>query len=168
MPAATVAAATADVPADSLTPAGRDYLHEALAAPDAATVRRLWQDARVAGAVPEYLQQIADVGRQKSATEQQQAGPAPYSLSDAIGAAGGIDGAFTEAAAAALSGDPEPSDDVPDAEHAAAEAELRAFATEAGIGDIDRDAYGALGAPLADVFPAAIRGLLNQLRGTAA
>ncbi|MET7933436.1 hypothetical protein [Streptomyces sp. NPDC005322] len=53
-------------------------------------------------------------------------------------------------------------------EHAAAVAELRAFAAEHGIDDIDRDAYGALGAPLADVSAKAIRGLLGQLRGTAA
>jgi hypothetical protein len=59
-------------------------------------------------------------------------------------------------------------DEPPVDEHAAAVAELRAFATEAGIDDIDADAYGALGAPLADVSPAAIRGLLAQLRGTAA
>ncbi|MGW7688908.1 hypothetical protein ACWGMA_08440 [Streptomyces asiaticus] len=58
--------------------------------------------------------------------------------------------------------------DPPADEHAAAVAELRAFATQVGIDDIDRDAYGALGAPLADVSADAIRGLLAQLRGQAA
>jgi hypothetical protein len=55
-----------------------------------------------------------------------------------------------------------------DPDHAAAVTELHEFAAEAGLTDIDADAYGALGAPLADVSPAAIRGLLDQLRGTAA
>ncbi|MFE9064852.1 hypothetical protein [Streptomyces violaceusniger] len=58
--------------------------------------------------------------------------------------------------------------DPPQDEHAGAVAELRAFATEVGIDDIDRDAYGALGAPLAEVSADAIRGLLAQLRGQAA
>lgn len=53
-------------------------------------------------------------------------------------------------------------------EHAAAEAELRAFAAQVGIDDIDRDAEGALGLPLTEAPADAIRGLLNQLRGTAA
>ena len=118
----------------------RDFLTEARGAADSATVRRLWQDARVAGAAPEYLQQIADIGRQKSAAEQ---------ADDGV-----VDGKV---------GDEPPVD-----EHATAVAELRAFATQAGITNIDTDAYGALGAPLADVSPAAIRGLLAQLNGTAA
>ncbi|MEU1309433.1 phage recombination protein Bet [Streptomyces cinnamoneus] len=50
----------------------------------------------------------------------------------------------------------------------AAESELRAFAAEHGIDDIARDAEEALGMPL-ELAPAdAIRGLLNQLRGSAA
>jgi hypothetical protein len=72
-PPDVVAAGVADVPAESLTPAGRDYLHEAMAAPDAATVRQIWQDARTEGAVPECLAQIAEVGKGKAAAEQQAA-----------------------------------------------------------------------------------------------
>lgn len=53
-------------------------------------------------------------------------------------------------------------------EHAAAEADLRAFAAEVGIDDIDRDAEGALGLPLSEAKADAIRGLLAQLRGNAA
>ena len=45
---------------------GRDYLHEAHEAQDAATVRRIWQEANSAAAVPEYLEQIAQVGRAKA------------------------------------------------------------------------------------------------------
>ncbi|MFG2873329.1 phage recombination protein Bet [Streptomyces sp. NPDC048338] len=48
-------------------------------------------------------------------------------------------------------------------DHAAAVAALREFAAEQHIDDIDRDAYQALGAPLADVSATAIWGLLNQL-----
>jgi hypothetical protein len=138
-PAAVVQAGTADVPPESLTPAGRDYLHEALAAPDAATVRLIWQDAKGEGAVPEYLAQIADVGKQKAAAEKSD---------DAV--------------------DAEIVPDGPVDEHAAAVAELRAFAAHAGLTDIDSDAESALGAPLNDVSAAAIRGLLGQLRGNAA
>lgn len=53
---------------------------------------------------------------------------------------------------------------VPDDDHTAAVNELRAFAAEHRIADIDADAYTALGAPLDDVAPDAIRGLLAQLR----
>lgn len=142
-PAATVQAGTAGLPPESLTPAGRDYLHEALAAPDAATVRLIWQDAKAEGARPEYLAQIADVGKKKAAAEQ----TAPASDE------GVVDGEV-----------------VPDAEdeHTAAVAELRAFAAQAGLSDIDNDAESALGLPLADASPNAIRGLLAQLLGTAA
>lgn len=57
---------------------------------------------------------------------------------------------------------------IPDAdEHSAAVAELRAFAAEHHIADIDADAYTALGAPLDAVTPDAIRGLLVQLRTAA-
>ncbi|MFI5831015.1 recombinase RecT [Streptomyces sp. NPDC051578] len=66
-PAATIQAAVADVPAESLTPGGRDYLHEAMKAADAATVRLIWKDAQTEGARPEYLAQIAEVGKSKAA-----------------------------------------------------------------------------------------------------
>jgi hypothetical protein len=56
-----------------------------------------------------------------------------------------------------------------DDDHAAAVADLRAFADEQGItGDIDHLAYEALGAPLDDVAPAAIRDLTAKLRAAAA
>lgn len=68
-PRETAMQPAADVPQESTTPAGRDYLAEAYAAPDAATVRRIWQDAKAEGAVPEYLAQIAEVGREKAFIE---------------------------------------------------------------------------------------------------
>jgi hypothetical protein len=59
--------------------------------------------------------------------------------------------------------------DTDDDEHAAAVAELRAFANEQGItGDIDHLAYEALGAPLDDVSANAIRELTAKLRAAAA
>jgi hypothetical protein len=64
-PPDVVAAGVADVPAESLTPAGRDYLHEAHAAPDQATARRIYDDAKAEGARPKYLAQIAQVGMTK-------------------------------------------------------------------------------------------------------
>lgn len=64
-PPDVVAAGVADIPAESLTPAGRDYLAEAMAAPDQATARRIYDDAKAEGAVPEYLAQIAKVGMTK-------------------------------------------------------------------------------------------------------
>ncbi|MGW7001325.1 phage recombination protein Bet [Streptomyces sp. NPDC054933] len=143
-PAAVVQAATAAVPTESLTPAGRDYLHEAHAAPDAATVRKIWQDARTEGAMPEYLAQIAQVGKEKAAAEQQ-----PAAVTDDEP----VDVETVDA--------PEPD------EHDTAEAELRALASQLGIDDIDRDAHGALGAPIADASTQAIRGLTAQLRGAA-
>jgi hypothetical protein len=142
-PPEVVARAVADVPAESLTPAGRDYLHEAHAAPDANTVRQIWQDAKAEGARDGYLAQIAEVGRQKAAAEA-----APVADEDVV--------------------DGEIVPDEPLDEHAAAVAELRAYAASVGLDDIDRDAHGALGVPLAEAAPSAIRNLLGQLRGNAA
>jgi hypothetical protein len=138
-PAATVQAGTADVPPESLTPAGRDYLHEALAAPDAATVRLIWQDAKGEGAVPEYLAQIADVGKQKAAAEQSD---------DAV--------------------DAEIVTDNPESDAQAAERELRAWADASGLPGIAADFEGAKGLPLSEATAAQIRGFLTELRGTAA
>jgi hypothetical protein len=61
-------------PAPAATAAtGRDYLHEARAAADADTVRTIYRAAQNDGAVPEYLAQIAEVGKAKSSP----AAPAP-------------------------------------------------------------------------------------------
>src|SRR5207342_2606352 len=45
----------------------RDYLREAREAAEAAAVRQIWQAAGAAGAGPDYLEQIAAVGREKAA-----------------------------------------------------------------------------------------------------
>jgi hypothetical protein len=160
-PAETVRAGTADVPPESLTPAGRDYLHEAHAAPDAATVRQIWQDAKGEAARPEYLAQIADVGKQKAAAEQAQGddaevvegevvetgGPAPYSMSDAAAAEGAI---TTEDAAAA------------------AEQELRAAAAKAGLTELDAEFERSYGLPIAQAGAQQMREMTAILTGSAA
>jgi phage recombination protein Bet len=121
---------------------GRDYLHEASEAADAEAVRKIYREAAQDGAVPEYLAQIAAIGKQKAAAEH-----SPAADDDVV--------------------DVETVDE-PQDEHAAAVAELRQFATEAGIADIDAAAYPHLGAPLDDVSASAIRNLTSQLRGNAA
>ncbi|MFB7938788.1 recombinase RecT [Streptomyces sp. NPDC056049] len=117
----------------------REFLREALDAPDAATVRQIWQDAKAHGSRPEYLEQIADVGRKKASA------PSPAPEPEVV------DGVVVEDV------------ELPTDEHAAAVAALRAFADEHGIDDIDRDAHAALGAPLDAVSEKAIWGLLSAL-----
>lgn len=139
-PAATVAAATADVPAESLTPSGRDYLHEALAAPDAATVRQIWQDAKSEGAQPGYLAQIADVGKQKAAAEQ----PQEEGVTDAEVVAEGETEADT------------------------AERELRAAAAAAGLTELDAEFERSYGLPIREAGAQQLREMTGLLTGTAA
>lgn len=121
-----------------------DFVAEAAAASNADDVRRIWQMARGAGEAAERLAQIAEFGRRLTVAES--------ASSEAAGET--VDGEIVQ--------------DAPDDEHSAMVAELRAFAAQVGIDDIDRDAHGALGVPLADAAPSAIRGLLAQLRGIAA
>jgi phage recombination protein Bet len=117
---------------------GRDYLHEANKAPDAATVRQIWQQAKADGAVPEYLAQIVEVGKQKAAEEQ------PVEV---------IEGEIVPSA---------------EEQGQAAEAELRQFAEQVGLPGIDADFEAAKGLPLTEATADQIRGFLNELRGTAA
>jgi len=140
-PAATVAAGIADLPPESLTPAGRDYLHEARAASDAATVRQIWTDAKTEGARPEYLEQIAAVGKEKAAAPVASADPAP---ADEV-----VDGEVVT---------------TPEDDYAAAVAELRDAAEAAHLDDFENGAAQALGMPIADAPTDAIRALAATLR----
>jgi phage recombination protein Bet len=142
-PAETVAAGTADVPAESLTPGGRDYLHEAHAASDAATVRLIWQDAKAEGARPEYLAQIADVGKQKAAAEQ----PQDDGVVDAE--------VVTE-------------DGTPETEAETAERELRTAAAQAGLTNLDEEFERSFGLPIAQAPVAQLREMQAILTGSAA
>lgn len=89
-------------------------------------------------------------------------GPAPYSVSDAIAAAGGIDGAFT--------------DDVTDAEVVAegeteadtAERELRAAAQSVGLDNLDEEFEKSFGLPIAQAPAAQMRQMTAILTGSAA
>lgn len=121
-------------------PPGRDFVAEARASSDPAQVRQIWLDARNAGETEERLGWIASIGKSLAA------GPPPAKPADADSA------------------EPNPEE----AEARAAEAELRAWAAENGVDDIDRDAEGALTMPLRMAPAHAIRGLLDQLRGQAA
>lgn len=148
-PPEVVARAVADVPPESLTPSGRDYLHEALAAPDAATVRLIWQDARTEGARQEYLDQIAEVGRAKATPDWHAGKPTPaFDGSDGRVVTGQVVSAEEQAEAA--------------------ERELRAFAEQVGLPGIDADFEAAKGLPLTQATADQISGFLGELRGTAA
>lgn len=137
-------------PAPQTAAQGRDYLNEAQQAADAATVRQIWQAAKVDGAVPEYLDQIAAVGKAKAAAEQQ---PAPA----------------TTAAAA-------DSEDVTDVEVVAegetdadiAERELRAAASRAGLTNLDEEFERSYGLPIAEAGMQQLREMTAILTGSAA
>lgn len=120
---------------------GRDYLHEAREAQDANTVRRIWQDAKNDGAVPEYLDQIAAVGKEKAAAEQ------PAATEDEV-----VDATIV---------------DTPEDDHAAAVAELREAANAARLEDFEQGAAMALGMPIEQASADAIRALAAQIRPAA-
>lgn len=148
-PPEVVARAVADVPPESLTPAGRDYLHEAHAAPDANTVRQIWQDARTEGARQEYLDQIAEVGRAKATPDWHAGKPTPaFDGSDGRVVTGEVMSAEEQAEAA--------------------ERELRAFAEQVGLPTIEADFEAAKGVPLTQATADQIRSFLTELRGSAA
>ncbi|MGW1015636.1 hypothetical protein [Streptomyces niveus] len=144
-PAATVRAATADVPPESLPPGGRDYLHEAHAATDVATVRQIWTDAQAEGARPEYLEQIATVAKDKPATTPLSSEP---DAADDV-----VDGEIVT---------------TPEDDYAAAVAELRSAAEAARLDDFEDGAKQALGMPIADASTDAIRALAAKIRPAAA
>lgn len=137
---------------------GRDYLHEAYAAADAEEVRRIYRDAAQDGAVPEYLAQIAEVGK---ALSHRTPAPAPEPTLEPAAA---DDGHRTG-----------PTDDevvdgeivTPEDDYADAVAELRAAADAAHLDDFDAGVTGALGMPLADAPVDAIRALAAQIRPAA-
>ncbi|MEU5716596.1 hypothetical protein AB0G71_12535 [Streptomyces sp. NPDC020403] len=125
---------------------GRDYLHEAHEAADAESVRRIWREAQADGAVPEYLEQIAAVGKDKAAA------PAPAPAAPEATDEGVVDAEVVS-----------PEDD-----YAAAVAELREAAELARLEDFDAGTEQALGMPLADAPVEAIRALAATIRPAAA
>ncbi|WP_405794057.1 phage recombination protein Bet [Streptomyces sp. NBC_01506] len=131
-------------PGQAATPQ-REFLREALDAPDAAAVRLIWMDARTEGARPEYLGQIAAVGKEKAAAAPQPAAAESASADDVV------DGEVVS----------------PEDEYAAAVAELRAAAEAARLEDFETGAEQALGMPITDASVDAIRALAVQLRNAA-
>ncbi|MGA6873063.1 phage recombination protein Bet [Streptomyces pratensis] len=124
---------------------GRDYLHEAHEAADAESVRRIWREAQADGAVPEYLEQIVAVGKEKAAA------PAPAPAAPEATDEGVVDAEVIS-----------PEDD-----YAAAVAELREAAELARLEDFDAGTEQALGMPLADAPVEAIRALAATIRPAA-
>ncbi|WP_432138959.1 hypothetical protein [Streptomyces sp. bgisy154] len=122
---------------------GRDYLHEAREATDVDTVRRLWQEAKADGAVPEYLDQIAAVGQEK-ATGPAAAAPAEDDVPDAEVVAEG-----------------ETEDDI-------AERELRAAAAKAGLDNLDEEFERSYGLPISQAGAPQMREMTAILTGRAA
>ncbi|MFF4403677.1 recombinase RecT [Streptomyces sp. NPDC001404] len=176
---------------------GRDYLHEAREASDADAVRRIWLDARADGAIPEYLQQIAAVGREKTTTAAPQsdaliaadtaaardelyraardAGLSAEEVGARFHAAYGCPTVYgtaeqlRAATATVQASDVHDAETVPDSEddHAAAVAELREAADAAHLEDFDDGAATALGMPIEKATPDAIRALAAQIRPAA-
>jgi hypothetical protein len=70
---ATVVQSTPNTPPPAPPqPERRDYLAEAQAADNATIVRALWQEAKLAGAPTEYLDQLTAIGRAKAAEAKEQ------------------------------------------------------------------------------------------------
>jgi phage recombination protein Bet len=145
----------AAAPAPQAVAQGRDYLHEATEAPDAETVRRIYREAANDGAVKEYLAQIAGVGKQKAAAEQQddgvvdvevvETGSTPHSMSDAVAAEPAV---TTEADLA--------------------ERDLRAAATAAGLTNLDEEFERSYGLPIREAGAQQMREMTGLLTGSAA
>lgn len=121
----------------------RDFLAEAEACTSADCAVDVYRQAQQAGADQLVLTAIRQVGQELRAAER---AAAPESEV--------VEGVVVEDV------------QLPTDEHAAAVAALRAFGAEHGISDTDLDmqAHTALGAPLEDVSPDAIWGLLTQLQ----
>ncbi|UIX33574.1 recombinase RecT [Streptomyces sp. GQFP] len=145
--AAIVAGAqAAGAPADYLACLG-DVL-DAHAAEDAAGVRRLYDAAKARNVHPDHLDRLAAIGATKPGAKAPQqdapdetpgtppagaeAGPAPYSVSDAIAAEGAVSTPAADAEAAA----------------ARAEERLRLAASRAGMQSLDADFERAYGVPI--------------------
>lgn len=128
-------------PAPQTAAQGRDYLHEAREAADADAVRVIYREAAQDGAVKEYLAQIAAVGKEKAAAEQQ---PADNGVPDAVIVAEGE----TEA-------------DI-------AERELRAAAAAAGLTELDAEFERSYGLPIAQAGVQQLRQMTAILTGSAA
>lgn len=126
------------VPQPQTVAQGRDYLHEAREATDADAVRQIYREAAQDGAVKEYLAQIAAVGKEKAAVEQQD----------------------TEVVDAEVV--------TPETEAETAERELRTAAAQAGLTNLDEEFETSYGLPIAQAGAAQLREMRALLTGSAA
>lgn len=125
-------------PARQTAAQGRDYLHQARESNDAAAVRQIWQAAKADGAVPEYLEQIAAVGKEKAAAER------PVT-----------DDSVVEA-------------EVVDDAAAAAEQTLRTAASTAGLPNIDEEFERSYGLPIAKAGAVQLNEMAGLIDGAVA
>lgn len=120
---------------------GRDYLHEARQATSAEEVRRIYREAANDGAVPAYLAQIVEVGKEKAAAEQQPA-------EDEV-----VEGEVVE---------------TPETDADGAEQALRTAAAKAGLDNLDEEFERSYGLPIAQAGAQQLREMTAILTGSAA
>ena len=145
---------------------GRDYLHEAHQAADADTVRRIWREAQADGADPEYLAQIAEVGRAKTQVTQAEAAITVHAADDESGRSVPDDAEddIPDAVVVAEMLD----ESAADADAQAAERELRAAAAAVGLDTLDADFERSYGLPIAQAGVRQLREMTQILTGHAA
>lgn len=145
----------------------QDFATAAARATDRVAVKEVYRQANEAGLLAETVKtpdrELLELGAYLIARGKELAEP-PLSRADA------------EAAAAAYSGDPEPSDDMPDAEVVAegeteadiAERELRAAAAKAGLTNLDEEFERSYGLPIREAGAQQLREMTGLLTGNAA
>ncbi|WTC56882.1 phage recombination protein Bet [Streptomyces cellulosae] len=156
--------ATPGPDAEATIPPEQSYADAAGTTTNQAAVKELYRKANAAG----LLAATVKVGE-----ETQELGAYLIARGTELAAPSRAD---AEAAAAAYSGDPEPSDDMPDAEVVAdgeteadaAERELRAAAAKAGLGNLDAEFEQSYGLPIAQAGAAQLRQMTAILTGHAA
>ncbi|MFD8611040.1 recombinase RecT [Streptomyces sp. NPDC059631] len=137
----------------------RDYLAEAQAAKDAATVRALWKEAQAAGAPTDYLDQLAAIGRQVPA----EAGDLEPPNADEAAYDGPRNGAPRETPAqqeAAV---------LANADRARAQAEerLRLAASRANLPELDEAFRRAFGTTIAEAPAVTLNAFRQQIEAAA-
>lgn len=155
----------------------QDFAYTATQATDQDAVKDIYRQANEAGLLGETVKvdrELMELGeyliaRGKELAEPTQrrpdpteTGPAPYSMSDAVAAAGGIDGAFAD--------DVTDVEVVPEGETEAdkAERELRAAAAKVGLDTLDADFERSYGIPIAQAGAQQLREMTGILTGSAA
>lgn len=148
-------------------PTEQKLANAALLASDPQSMRDYYRQAKEGGLLTATVK-VADEsielgayliarGKEVAPTERAEAGPAPYSMSDAVGAAGEVDDVADGEIVT-----------TPEDDYAAAVADLRDAAEAARLENFENGAEQALGMPIADAPTDAIRALAAQIRPAAA